>query len=108
MSEIIKIDPAKAKVEELFIAITNIDWELSTSTARDMKRMPRRIGILAHLSNGYIPNANDHVVYDQAGNPSLKNLAPSDLLHNKPTWEIMGVIKGRLPNLSNQMVLLHL
>lgn len=98
MSEIIKIDPAKAKVEELFAAITNIDWELSTSTAKDMKRMPRSIGILAHLSNGYIPNANDHVVYDQAGNPSLKNLAPSDLLHNKPTWEIMGVNKGRLPN----------
>jgi hypothetical protein len=57
--------------------------------------------ILAHLLNGYILSANDRLVYNQTGNPSMKNLSPSDLLHTKPTWEIMGVKKGRLPNLFN-------
>ncbi len=96
-----EIDPAKARVEELFTAIINIDWETSTSTARDQSRVPRNIYILANLSNGYVPNADDRIVYNQAGNPSLKNLFPSDLVHTKPTWENMGVKKGRLPNLFN-------
>ncbi len=67
MSETIRVDPAKAKVEELFTAITNIDWETSTATARDQNRVPRNINILANLSNGYVPNANDRIVYNQAG-----------------------------------------
>ncbi len=52
MNESIRIDPAKAKVEKLFTAITRIDWEISTTTAREdrsSKSKGRRVIYCNHV-----------------------------------------------------------
>ena len=99
MSESTKVDLSKAKAKEVFIAINNIESEIRYATAKDQNRKTHNVMTLSRMSNSYVPQPTDRIKYNRNGNPSLKTMSPRDLLHNKRTWEAMGLLPGRLPSL---------
>ena len=99
MSESIKTDVSKAKVEEMYKSIKAVEHELLNATIRDPRRNPFNVINLLRMSDGYIPQSTDRIKVDRNGNPSLKTLSNGDLLHTKSTWQTMNVSKGRLPSL---------
>ena len=50
------------------------------------------------MSDGYIPQSTDRISAESSGEFSLRNFGVADLLHTRPSWEAMGISKGKLPS----------
>jgi hypothetical protein len=93
-----KTKPDKASFQELFIAIWKIKSQLENVSVRDENRKPCPVMHLLALTEGYIPQANDRISSDSSGGNSLKRWRADELLHDRLSWEAIGIAKGKLPS----------
>ena len=93
-----KVNPNKCSVEELFIAARKITNELAHKVVKNERRKPTPVMAIFNSAWSYIPQENDKFRTDSDGNPSIKKWPIEHLVHNKASWEAIGVEKGKLPN----------
>ena len=93
-----KVNPNKCSVEELFIAARKITNELAHKVVKNERRKPTPVMAIFNSAWSYIPQENDKFRTDSDGNPSIKKWPIEHLVHNKASWEAMGIEKGKLPN----------
>jgi hypothetical protein len=64
---------------------------------KDQNRRAISVYGLAKMCEGYVPQSTDIFRTTKEGFISLKRFPVKDLLHNRMSWEAMGIRKGMLP-----------
>jgi len=72
--------------------------DLNHKVVRDSKRRTKSVMALYRMTAGWIPQDTDNVVTTKQGNSSIKHWSAEHLVHNKTSWEALGIDKGKLPN----------
>ena len=93
-----KVNPNKCTAEELFIAFRRVLDELLHKVVKDEHRKSKSVMALFNLIWSYVPQETDKFKIDKDGYPSIKKWLIEHLVHNKASWEAIGVEKGKLPN----------
>ena len=93
-----KVNPNKCTAEELFIAFRRVLDELLHKVVKDEHRKSKSVMALFNLIWSYVPQETDKFKIDKDGYPSIKKWLIEHLVHNKASWEAIGVEKGKLTN----------
>jgi hypothetical protein len=93
-----KVNPNKCSAEEHFIASRNMANELTHKVVKDPNRKAKPVMALFRMTAGWIPQATDNIATTNSGDPSIKHWTIEHMMHDKNSWEALGIEKGKLPN----------